>query len=226
MSETAEPTHFSALRRIMVEEIAQYADMAGESIGKHELNPRVMAAMGKVPRHEFVPVELRGVAYADSPLPIGHGKTVSQPFMVAVMTDLLAIEPDDAVLEVGTGLGYQAAVLAELAGKVYSVEILSELAADAERRLGSLGYGGIDLRVGDGAYGWPEHAPFDKVMVTAAPELMPPHLLGQLKSGGTMVIPAGFESSQQLLHVTKDAAGRIKTREVMPVRFSQLVTSH
>ena len=226
MSETAEPTHFSALRRMMVEEIAQYADMAGDAIGKHELDPRVMAAMGKVPRHEFVPVELRGVAYADSPLPIGHGKTVSQPFMVAVMTDLLALEPDDSVLEIGTGLGYQAAVLAELAGKVYSVEILSELAEDAKRRLRSLGYEGIELRVGDGAYGWPEHAPFDKVMVTAAPELMPPHLLGQLKPGGTMVIPAGIESAQQLLLVTKNAEGRIKTREMMAVRFSQLVTSH
>ena len=226
MSETAEPTHFSALRRMMVEEIAQYADMAGDAIGKHELDPRVMAAMGKVPRHEFVPVELRGVAYADSPLPIGHGKTVSQPFMVAVMTDLLALEPDDSVLEIGTGLGYQAAVLAELAGKVYSVEILSELAEDAKRRLRSLGYEGIELRVSDGAYGWPEHAPFDKVMVTAAPELMPPHLLGQLKPGGTMVIPAGIESAQQLLLVTKNAEGRIKTREMMAVRFSQLVTSH
>ncbi len=226
MSEPAEPSHFSALRRMMVEEIAQYADLAGEAIGKHELDPQVMVAMGKVPRHEFVPAELRDVAYADSPLPIGHGKTVSQPFMVAVMTDLLAIEPDDVVLEIGTGLGYQAAVLAELAAKVYSVEILPELSAGAGRRLGDLGYGGIELRVGDGAYGWPEHAPFDKVIVTAAPELMPPHLLGQLKPGGTMVIPAGIESAQQLLLVTKDAEGRIKTREMMPVRFSQLVTSH
>ncbi len=226
MSELAEPTHFSALRRTMVEEIAQYADMAGDAIGKHELDPRVMAAMGKVPRHEFVPVELRGVAYTDSPLPIGHGKTVSQPFMVAVMADLLEIEHDDVVLEVGTGLGYQAAVLAELAGKVYTVEILSELSTDAARRLDHLGYGGIELRVGDGAYGWPEHAPFDKVIVSAAPELMPPHLLGQLKPRGTMVIPAGIESAQQLLLVTKDDGGRIKTREIMPVRFAQLVTSH
>ena len=226
MSEEAETFPFDALRQVMVNEIAQYADLASEAIGKRELDPRVMAAMGKVPRHEFVPVELRGVAYADSPLPIGQGKTVSQPFIVAVMTDLLAIGPSDVVLEVGTGLGYQAAVLAELAGKVYSVEILSELATEAKRRLRSLGYGGVELRVGDGAYGWPEQGPFDKVMVTAAPELMPPHLLGQLKPGGVMVIPAGIESAQQLLHVTKNAAGRIKTREIMPVRFSQLITSH
>ena len=226
MSEEAEPSPFLALRRMMVEEIEQYAEFESEAIGKRTLDPRVMAAMGKVPRHEFVPVELRGVAYADSPLPIGHGKTVSQPFMVAVMTDLLAIGPEDAVLEVGTGLGYQAAVLAELAAKVYSVEILSELAGEAERRLRALGYDGIELRVGDGAHGWPEHAPFDKVIVTAAPELMPPPLLSQLKPGGTMVIPAGIESAQQLLLVTKDAEGRIETREIMQVRFAQLVTSH
>ena len=211
---------FSALRAIMVQEIAAHAQFARAHIGKEALDGAVMEALGKVPRHDFVPIELRQYAYADSPLPIGYGKTISQPFIVALMTDLLEVKAGESVLEIGTGLGYQAAVLAELAASVYSVEIVEELAQEARARLKRLGYKNIELKLGDGYYGWPEHAPFDKMIVTAAPELVPPPLLGQLKAGGRMVIPAGIADAQQLMLVVKDAKGRVNMREVLPVRFS------
>jgi protein-L-isoaspartate(D-aspartate) O-methyltransferase len=217
---------YSAARQEMVEVIAAYASLSSDHTGRASLGERVMAAMAKVPRHEFVPVELRNLAYVDSPLPIGCEKTISQPFIVALMTDLLAIDPGDRVLEIGTGLGYQAAVLCELAARVYSVEIIEELASEARRRLQRAGCANIELRIGDGSQGWPEHAPFDRIMVTAAPELMPPALIRQLKAGGRMVIPAGLADSQQLMLVEKDAAGHLKTRELLPVRFSGLVTAH
>ena len=178
--------------------------------------------MGKVARHEFVPVELQPYAYANVPLPIGFDKTISQPFIVALMTDLLELKPDDRVLEIGTGLGYQAAILAELAGKVFTVEMIEELGDNAKRRLGRQGYRNIEFRIGNGYYGWPEHAPFDKVIVTAAPDLIPPPLLQQLKPAGKMVIPAGLADSQQLLLVERDSSGRTRTKEILPVRFSQL----
>ena len=161
-------------------------------------------------------------AYLNRPLPIGFDKTISQPLMVAVMTDLLEVKPDDAVLEIGTGLGYQSAVLAELAGKVYTVEIIDELAQRAVQRLKQEGYTNVEVRVGNGYFGWPEHAPFDKVIVTAAPDLIPPPLINQLKAGGRMVIPVGLPDAQKLVVVDKDVNGRIKTKEIMQVLFSLL----
>jgi protein-L-isoaspartate(D-aspartate) O-methyltransferase len=181
-----------------------------------------MAAMGRVARHEFVPVELQAYAYANIPLPIGFDKTVSQPFIVALMTDLLDIGPGDSVLEIGTGLGYHAAVLAQLAAKVYSIEVVEELARQAKQRLHRQGCSNVVLRTGNGYHGWSEHAPFDKVLVAAAPDLIPPPLLQQLKAGGKMVVPAGLPDAQQLMFVEKDGNGRVTMREILPVRFSQL----
>ncbi len=198
--------------------------MTSDQIGREALAERVIAAMEKVPRHEFVPIELRGFAYVNSPLPIGHGKTISQPYMNALMADLLDAGPDDVVLEVGTGFGYHAAILAELVAKVYTVEIIDDLVEEARRRLTGQGYSNIEMRCGDGTQGWPEHAPFDRILVAAAPDLVPPALIQQLKPGGRMVIPAGIEDAQQLMIVDKSADGRIDIRELLPVRFSSLIT--
>lgn len=217
-----EDQQFAALRKQMLLEIAASTVFAGKLIGKDVLDARVMGVMGKVPRHEFVPVELQPYAYLNRPLPIGFEKTISQPFIVALMTELLRLREDDTVLEIGTGLGYQAAVLAELGGKVYTMEIIAELASQAAERLRRLGYTNIQIKVANGYHGWPQHAPFDKVIVTAAPDLIPPPLINQLKPGGTMVIPAGLPDEQKLMVVEKDASGRVSTREVLPVRFSQL----
>lgn len=182
-----------------------------------------MSAVAKVPRHEFVPTEMKSFAYINRPLPIGCGKTISQPFIVALMTDLLDLAPGDNVLEIGTGLGYQAAVLAELVKHVYTIEILEDLGTEARRRLTQLGYKNISPRIGDGYSGWPEYAPFDAIIVTAAPDLVPPPLIYQLKPGGKMIIPAGAtEDTQQLLLVIKNDTGKINIREILPVRFSEL----
>jgi protein-L-isoaspartate(D-aspartate) O-methyltransferase len=213
---------FSELRRRMLAVIAAKTIFSCAQLGKAALGPRVMAAMAKVPRHEFMPLELQADAYADTPLPIGFGKTISQPFIVAVMTDLLDLQPTDKVLEIGTGLGYQTAILAELAQRVYSVELIKELAEQARRRLARQGCANAEIKVGNGWRGWPEHAPFDKVIVTAAPELIPPSLIYQLKPGGKMVIPAGLPDSQQLIVVDKDATALVSTREIFAVRFSLL----
>jgi protein-L-isoaspartate(D-aspartate) O-methyltransferase len=213
---------FAALRQHMVLEIATHTALLGERIGRYNLDPRVMEVMGKVPRHQYVPIEIQPYAYLNRPLPIGFDKTISQPFIVALMTDALQLRTEDAVLEIGTGLGYQAAILAELAGKVFSVEIIDGLGEEASRRLQRAGYSNIVLRVGNGYNGWPEHAPFDKVIVTAAPDLIPAPLIHQLKAGGRMVIPAGLPDSQQLILVEKAADGRLSTKELLPVRFSQL----
>jgi len=213
---------FDKLRRQMVAEIAAQTIFASAEIGKAALNARVMEVVGRVPRHEFVPVEIRAYAYENMPLPIGFNKTISQPFIVALMTDLLDPRAGDTVLEIGTGLGYQAAVLSALVQHVYSVEIVEELARQAKKRLARLGSSNIDLRTANGYYGWPEHAPYDKVIVTAAPELIPAPLLHQLKPGGRMVLPAGLAESQKLLLVEKDGNGRIATKEILRVRFSQL----
>jgi len=210
------------LRQHMVLEIAAQTVLAGERIGKYNLDARVMEIMGKVPRHEFVPVEIQPYAYLNRPLPIGFDKTISQPFIVALMTDMLEIRKEDVVLEIGTGLGYQAAVLAELAHKVYSMEIIEALAQQAVKRLSRAGYTNVEVKVANGSHGHPEHAPFDKVMVTAAPDLIPPPLSNQLKPGSRMVIPAGLSDNQQLILVEKSANGRLSTREILPVRFSQL----
>ena len=216
---------FDTLRQQMVDQVAMHAHLVGDRTGKLTLAGAVMNAIGRVPRHQFVPVEMKVYAYVDSPLPIGYGKTISQPFIVALMTDLLDLRPTQRVLEIGTGLGYQAAVLAELAEQVYTVEIVEELAAEGERRLRDIGYSNISYRLGDGNLGWPDHAPYDRIIVTAAPDLIPPPLLDQLKPGGRMVIPAGLEEAQQLMLVQKDENGRLATEEILPVRFSQLATS-
>jgi protein-L-isoaspartate(D-aspartate) O-methyltransferase len=206
----------------MVAAVKAITDHMGAQLGKTALDERVLRAMAEVPRHEFVPVEVQPYAYLNRPIPIGFDKTISQPLMVAVMTCLLELKPDDVVLEIGTGLGYQAAVLAELADRVYSVEIIDELAQWAIQRLNRQGYINVEVRIGNGYTGWPEHAPFDKVMVTAAPDLIPPPLINQLRAGGRMVIPVGLPSAQQLVVAEKDLNGRVTTKEIMPVLFSVL----
>jgi protein-L-isoaspartate(D-aspartate) O-methyltransferase len=181
-----------------------------------------MEVVGRIPRHEFVPVELQPYAYLNRPLPIGFDKTVSQPYIVALMTDMLELKAQDRVLEIGAGAGYQAAVIAELAKHVYTVDIIEELAATAERRLKRLGYRNIDVRVGNGYYGWAEHGPYDKIIVTAACELIPAPLIAQLKSGGRMVVPTGIPEKQALTLVEKSSSGQLSTRDTLPVRFSEL----
>jgi len=213
---------FEPLRRQMVEQIAAETGMLASQLGRSQLAERVIEVMGRVPRHTFVPAEVQPFAYLNTPLPIGHGKTISQPFIVALMTDLLDVHADTVVLEVGTGFGYQAAILAELARQVYSVEIVEAIAAQGKKRLTTLGYKNVALRLGNGALGWPEHAPYDRIMVTAAPDLIPPSLLQQLKPRGKMVIPTGIPDQQQLLLVEKNEQGRISTREILAVRFSEL----
>jgi protein-L-isoaspartate(D-aspartate) O-methyltransferase len=210
---------FEVLRQHMLAEISAGTFHVSGLIGKAALDERVMMAMGKVPRHEFVPIELQLYAYANIPIPIGFDKTISQPFIVALMTDLLDIGAEDTVLEIGTGLGYQAAILAQLARKVYSIEIIEELGRQAKQRLRRQGYTNIEVKI---ANGWSEHAPFDKVIVTAAPDLIPPPLIHQLKAGGKMVVPAGLPDAQQLVLVEKHSNGRVTTREILQVRFSQL----
>lgn len=183
-------------------------------------DPRVLAAMRRVPRHEFVPSELRSLAYADHPLPIGEGQTISQPFVVASMTELAQVAPGETVLEIGTGSGYQAAVLAEMGANVYTIEIVASLARRAERDLARLGYGdSVQVRAGDGYRGWPEAAPFAAILVTAAPDHIPEPLVDQIAPGGRMVIPVGAEAdAQELLVIEKTSSGRI-VRRAYPVRF-------
>ncbi len=214
----------SQLQQQMIEIIGAHAALAREQIGRETLDERVLKAMARVPRHQFVPVEFTPYAYADHPLPIGFDKTMSQPFIIALMTDLLDIQPADTVLEIGTGLGYHAAILAELAAQVYTVEIVEELAHQAERRLEPLGYSNIEARVGNGQYGWPQYAPFEKILVCAASELIPANLIPQLKPGGRMIVPTGMPDAQSLLLVTKNGDGKIATKEVLPVRFALLET--
>jgi protein-L-isoaspartate(D-aspartate) O-methyltransferase len=211
-----------ALREEMLAVIAAHAFALRDTIGKSAFDERVMTAMGKVPRHEFVRIELQPYAYENIPLPIGFEKTISQPFIVALMTDLLDIKADDSVLEIGTGLGYQTAILAQLARKVYSVEIIEELGQEAKRRLRQQGCSNVELKIANGYHGWSQHAPFDKVIVTAAPDLLPPPLIHQLKTGGKMVIPAGLPNAQQLILAEKLANGRMTMKEILTVRFSQL----
>ena len=210
------------MRQQMIAEIVADAVFLTAQLGKSSFAPRVIDAMGRIPRHEFVPLELRAYAYLNSPLPVGYGKTVSQPFIVALMTDLLDPHPGDVILEVGAGVGYQAAILSELVNQVYGIELIEELALDTRHRLQHLGYRNIEIGVGNGYYGWAEHAPFDKIVVTAAPDLIPPPLLAQLKPGGKMVIPTGIPDKQQLVLVEKSGNGKLTTREVLPVRFSEL----
>lgn len=213
---------FKDQRQQMLAEIAAEAALTSGYTGRTAFSERVMQAIGDMPRHEFVPVELQAYAYLNRPLPIGYEKTVSQPFIVALMTDLLETDSGDVVLEVGAGAGYQAAVLARLVKRVYTVDIIEELALGAERRLKRLGHDNVEVRVANGYYGWSDHAPYDKIMVTAASELIPPPLLAQLKPGGRMVIPAGIPEKQTLILVEKSESGSLATREILPVRFSEL----
>jgi protein-L-isoaspartate(D-aspartate) O-methyltransferase len=212
----------AAGRQGMIEEIKLLARSLGDST-----DATVLAAMERVPRHEFVPWLERPFAYDNRPLPIGHGQTISQPYIVAAMTALLKVGAGDTVLEVGTGSGYQAAVLAELGAKVATIEIVAPLAAEASERLRRLGYASVTTRAGDGYEGWPERAPFDAIVVTAAASHVPPPLVRQLKPGGRMVVPVGATFQvQQLLLVEKHADGTVTTRQVMPVRFVPLTGGH
>jgi protein-L-isoaspartate(D-aspartate) O-methyltransferase len=214
---------FAELRQQMVMDIASITVMVGERIGKYNLDPRVLDVMGRVERHEFVPLEMQRYAYLDRPLPIGYDKTISQPFIVALMTDFLQVDARHAVLEIGTGMGYQSAILSALARRVFSIEIIDALADQARQRLARAGCTNVEIKVGNGANGWAEHAPFDRIIATAAPELIPASLMHQLKPGGRMVIPAGLPESQQLILVEKSSPeGKLSTREILPVRFSQL----
>ena len=213
---TADET--SVARRAMVAEVeAMFASAAVET-GREGLSGRVAEAMRAVPRHEFVPWSRRAAAYDNRPLPIGHGQTISQPFIVALMTDLLELTPQARVLEIGTGSGYQAAILSLLAREVYSIEIVAPLGETARQTLARLGYANVTTRIGDGYGGWPEAAPFDGIIVTAAPGHIPPALVEQLAPGGRLVIPVG-ELSQELMVVEKRADGSLIERRIVPVAF-------
>ncbi len=233
-----ERDRFSGPRAEMVRTIAAYAEQSHDALGRAYIEPEVMAVMGTVPRHAFLPEgtggegwlsgflgrDLATIAYADRPVPIGYNQTISQPFIVALMTDLLAPAPDDVVLEVGTGSGYQAAVLSRLVKRVCSIEIIPALGASAAATLRRLGYANVETRVGDGYYGWEECGPFDGIAVTAAADHVPPPLIRQLKPGGRMVIPVGGPFvTQQLTLIEKAADGQVRTRQLLPVAFVPLV---
>ncbi|EYS98346.1 protein-L-isoaspartate O-methyltransferase [Cupriavidus sp. SK-4] len=226
-STTAADDALAPQRADMVKEIAAVAAGAAAQSGRHAIDPRVMAVMGQVPRHEFVPDGQKPYAYENRPLPIGHGQTISQPYIVALMTDLMMVKPGDTVLEIGTGSGYQAAVLTGLARAVYTIEIIEPLGRQACDRLKRLAYRQVACKVGDGYYGWDEHAPYDAIVVTAAASHVPPPLIRQLKPGGRMVIPVGAQFlTQYLLLVEKSADGTVSTRQILPVRFVPLVGKH
>lgn len=213
--------HLAMFRRHMVEIIDMHFDLASDEIGTDVIDPDLRRALMDVPRHLFVPANLAVMAYHDTPLPIGFDKTISQPFIGALMLDLLDLEPGQRVLEIGTGLGYQAAIMADLGAEVFSVEVVEEFAEAAESRFTALGYD-VKVRVGDGARGWAEHAPYDAILVTAAAPEPPPELVEQLRPGGRMVVPLGGPEVQQLSVVEKKADGSTAARSVMAVKFTQL----
>jgi protein-L-isoaspartate(D-aspartate) O-methyltransferase len=214
---------YAAERKALLAEIQRDAAQTADVTGRTRFSTRVMSAMDAVPRHRFVPPRSVGSAYANRPLAIGHGQTISQPYIVALMTELLEPKPGDVMLEVGTGSGYQAAVLAELVARVYTIEIIAPLAESATARLRTLGYRNVEVRKGDGYYGWPEHAPFDGIIVTAAASSIPPPLVAQLKPGGRMVVPVGAPfHAQDLILLRKDAKGKVTTTSVLPVAFVPL----
>lgn len=218
---------FAELRAAMVAEIEADVASTALAIDKEALDPRVMQAMGSVPRHRFVPERDIPYAYENRPLPIGQGQTISQPYIVALMSDLARPHPAARILEIGTGSGYQAAILAELVASVYSIEIVPELAATATDRIQRLGYVNVYSRQGDGYYGWEEAAPFDAILVTAAASHVPPPLIAQLKAGGRMIIPVGGRFQvQQLMLVEKQADGSVINRQLLPVRFVPLTGGH
>jgi protein-L-isoaspartate(D-aspartate) O-methyltransferase len=222
----AEEDAYDAQRRTLRAEIEQLAAATADTTGRPRFSDRVMDAIDAVPRHRFVPASQARSAYANRPLPIGHGQTISQPYIVALMTELLEPQSGDVVLEVGTGSGYQAAVLAKLVSRVYTIEIVPPLAKGAAIRLEQQGYRNVEVRLGDGYYGWREHGPFDGIVVTAAANAIPPPLIEQLKPGGRMLIPVGAPfSAQELIVLTKDARGKVSTRSVLPVAFVPLTGS-
>ena len=211
------------LKRMMAD-IESEVHYTRSMIGKDALDPRVMQVMAKVPRDKFVPSEMQAAAFDNGPLPIGHGQTISQPYIVALMTDLLGLQPEHVVLEVGTGSGYQTAILCELCRQVYSVEVVAALSEAAAARLKRLGYANVETRIGNGYQGWPEHAPYDGIVVTAAASHIPQPLIDQLKPGGRLVIPVGLPYSyQELMLVSKDARGDIHSQSVLGVAFVPLV---
>ncbi|MGR8979803.1 MAG: protein-L-isoaspartate(D-aspartate) O-methyltransferase [Gammaproteobacteria bacterium] len=210
----------------MVDIIRANVMATAQALGRKELNHPVVGALKKVPRHEFVDAEYRPFAYVNRPLPIGHGQTISQPYIVAVMTDLLDVGKNARVLEIGTGSGYQAAILAELVADVYTIEIIAPLAESAEEKLKRLNYTNVHTRTGDGYYGWEEAAPFDAIMVTAAASHIPPPLIKQLKPGGRMLIPVGDRFNvQQLVLVEKHSDDKVTARQILPVAFVPLTGS-
>ena len=213
-----EPDRHAAARAQMVAQVRSLAATVGLP-DRRRLSPKVLDALRQVPRHRFVPEALRERAYEDRPLPIGADQTISAPFIVALMTDLLEAEPDDVMLEVGTGSGYQAAVLSGLVRRVHSIEIVEPLARQAAERLATLGYGNIVVRHGDGYAGWPEAAPFDGIIVTAGADHVPGPLIAQLKPGGRLVIPVGPSGNQELLLIEKRANGRLRRQVILPVTF-------
>jgi len=208
----------------MLREIEREVEYTRSMIGRSSLDERVMQALRDVPRHEFVPTNAQGKAYYNGPLPIGHGQTISQPYIVALMTDLLEPRPSDRILEIGTGSGYQAAVLSRLVERVYSLEVIAVLSSIAAERFDRLGYDNIECRVGNGYAGWPEQAPFDGIVVTAAAPLVPPALLDQLKPGGNLVIPVGQPHyHQDLFLIEKDLQGEISMKNILGVAFVPMV---
>jgi protein-L-isoaspartate(D-aspartate) O-methyltransferase len=218
---------YAQARQQLVKVIEQDVRDTSLYLDKEALDPRVMMAMGKVPRHEFVPATQLPLAYTNRPLPIGYGQTISQPYIVALMSDLIKPQADDRILEIGTGSGYQAAMLAELTGQVYSIEIIEALGKQAAGRLSQLGYDNVTVRIGDGYYGWEEHAPYDAIVVTAAASHVPPPLVAQLKPGGRMIIPIGSRFlTQQLVLIEKQPGGQLVTRQILPVIFVPLTGEH
>ena len=218
---------FQRQRNALVDLIKADVIATQDFLQQATLDPLVLDAMRNVPRHEFVPANRRYLAYENRPVSIGYGQTISQPYIVAVMTDLLKLKQTDKVLEIGTGSGYQAAILAELVASVYSIEIIEKLGRQAATNLQHTGYDAVHTRIGDGYYGWEAEAPFDAIVVTAVASHIPPPLIKQLKPGGRMVIPVGAAfQSQYLVSVSKDADDKITTRQILPVRFVPLTGSH
>src|SRR4051794_27265283 len=217
--------HLAILRRHMVEIVDMHVDLASDDIGKAALDPRLRTALRRVQRHHFVPAPLAVAAYQDTPLPIGFDKTVSQPFIGALMIDLLGLQAGQRVLEIGTGLGYQAALMAEMGAEVWTVEVVEEFANEAKMRLMAFGYGDVQVRTGDGTRGWADHAPFDRILVTAATEALPQALVDQLRPGGRIVVPLGGKDVQNLTLLTRDRDGALDARPVLPARFTQLETA-
>ena len=225
-SDTKESDYEKA-RTKMVDVIQRDVESTRGYLGREKLGQNVIDTMGKVKRHEFVLPDSRKYAYENRPLPIGYAQTISQPYIVAIMTDLLDLKPSDKVLEIGTGSGYQAAILAEIVKEVYTIEVIRELGISAANRLKKLGYKNIKTRIGDGYYGWEAHAPYDAIIVTAVAGNIPPPLFQQLKPGGKMIIPVkSFSQVQYLVLINKDESGAMTTRQILPVRFVPLTGKH